>query len=210
MKLGVQLVVVSVLLTGCAAHEVTYWEKVKDKKGKQSIVVHHMRKTSKGIVDRSENLTSNTMLPADVHVYDVGRMPTLDGKGLNEAHRYYRVVQSETWDLRLPEKGSNVSSGPKTVFAPPTCSPVPKDQRINDAIAEAKEAARKMNETRAKIEEQLAKDNGLQGQVQSLQDENASLRDQLNAGLSARPTPSPTPQGDNAGALATWGAALKP
>ena len=205
----IYLLIVIVALNGCATHEVTFWEKVKDQKGKQVVVVHHVRHTSKGVEDRSEKLTSNTMLPADVHVYDVGRMPTLDGKGMNEAHRYYRVVESETFDLRLPQKANNASSGPKTVFTPPNYSPPSKDQKINDAIAEAKEAARKLDETREKIEQKLAQDNALQGQVQGLQDENADLRNQLNAGLSAKPSPSPTPQSQSADTLATWGGQLK-
>jgi hypothetical protein len=91
-----------------------------------------------------ERLAATTVLPTEIHAYDLGRLPDGNG-GMHEAHEYYRVVQTETFDLRLPAEGKmRVSRGPKTVFTPPTYSAPPESQRINDAIAEAKEAKDKL------------------------------------------------------------------
>src|SRR5271163_2092744 len=149
-NLSISFLGLALLFSGCAAKEQTYWEK---KKG--TIIVHHVRRTSNGTRDRTESLTANTVTPAEVHVYDLGRMPDGNG-GMHEAHRYYRVVQSERFDVRLPAEGSvRLSKGPKSAFTPPNYSPPPKSQRINDALAEAKEAKDKLDEARGKIEQQL-------------------------------------------------------
>jgi hypothetical protein len=209
-NLSISLLGLALLFSGCAAKEQTYWEK---KKG--TIIVHHVRRTSNGTRDRTESLTANTVTPAEVHVYDLGRMPDGNG-GMHEAHRYYRVVQSERFDLRLPAEGNlRLSKGPKTAFTPPNYSPPPKSQRINDALAEAKEAKDKLDEARGKIEQQLTTDNNLRAELQTVIDKNQRLQDQINAGFSApqrAPTPNPSPvsKAAQAGAqavdpLAQWG-----
>ncbi len=104
-------------LAGCAAGPESV---TTEHKGKVTIV-HHRRRSPNGLVDKIEAISpSGVVTQAEVHVYDVGRLPTGDG-GMNEAHRYYRVTQSEHWNLNLPSKShSGVVSGPRTVYTPPT------------------------------------------------------------------------------------------
>lgn len=180
---------------GCATHtaEHVYWEHKGSK-----VLVHHVRKTPKGTSDRTELLSSKPMDAAEIHVYDLGRM--VDGNGgMSEAHRYYRVEQSESFDLRLPPASKLKPTGPKTVFTPPNYSPMPKDQRINDAVTEAHQAKDKLDEVRGKAEQQLATDNNLRGELANQMDENARLKEQLNDAMSTpqrSPAPTSAPQSD--------------
>jgi hypothetical protein len=200
-------------LSACATKETVYWEKAKHNK----IIVHHVHKTNKGMTDRTEELTAKAADPAWIHTYDLGRMP--DGKGgMHEAHRYYVVTQSSHVDLMLPPASKLHPTGPRSVYTPPNYTPMPKDQRINDAVAEAHQAKDKLDDARGKIEQQIAEDNNLRGELQNQMDENARLQEQLNAAMSSKPN-SPPPvnggQSDTAkpgqqtpDALATWGAKL--
>src|SRR6266403_3560367 len=114
----ISLVICAIVVSSCAAtHEKTYWEKKGSK-----VIIHHVRHTPKGTADRTELLTSKPMTPDEIHVYALGRIPDGNG-GMSEAHRYYRVVQSESFDLRLPPAGKLKPTGPKTVYTPPTYSP---------------------------------------------------------------------------------------
>ena len=200
-------------VSSCANNEQTYWEKGK----KGTIIVHHVRKTPNGTRDRTERLTSNAIRPAEVHAYDLGRMPDGSG-GMHEAHEYYRVVQSETFDLRLPGEGSvQVSRGPKTVLTPPTYTPPPKSQRINDAVADAIDAKNKLDEERAKIDQQILDGNNLRGEIEALAAQNQQLQQQVNAAFGttgqapvATASPTPATAAGQAGAqavdpLAQWG-----
>lgn len=205
----------AVCLSSCASNkEAVYWQKKGDR-----IVVHHVRHTPKGTADRTEMLTSKMVTPDEIKVYDLGRIPDGNG-GMHEAHRYYRVVQSEHFDLRLPPADKLKPTGPKTVFTPPTYSPLPKDQRINDAVADANQAKEKLDEARGKIEQQLATDNNLRGELQTAIDDNQRLHDQLSAAMS---TPQRSPSngaaqsdaskaGSTAGSdpLAAWGQKFAP
>ena len=95
---------------------------------------------------------------------------------MHEAHEYYRVVQSETFDLRLPGEGNvRVSRGPKTVLTPPTYTPPPKSQRINDAVADAIDAKNKLDEERGKIDQQILDGNNLRGEIEALAAQNQQL-----------------------------------
>jgi hypothetical protein len=166
-------------LAGCASTPVSV---TTEHKGKVTIV-HHRQRAGNGAVDRIEAIAANgTVSQAEVHVYDLGRMPDGNG-GMNEAHRYYRVVQSEHWNTNLPRANSTKASGPKTVFTPPNYSPTPKDQRIEDAVTEAKEAKAKLDEARKNIEKRLAEDNNLRGELQQVQDQNQQLTNQLAAAM---------------------------
>jgi hypothetical protein len=195
-------------IAGCAAKEQTFWEKGK----KGTITVHHVRKTSKGTSDRTEQLSEKTMTPDMVHVYDLGRMPDGNG-GMHEAHKYYQVVQSASFDLRLPPAGKMQPSGPKTVFTSPTYSPPPKDQRINDAVASAHQAKEKLDDATKQVEQT---DNNLRGEVQDLNDQNASLKDQLNKAMSTPQHTVPASDAAKAGTsavadpLALWGKQVQP
>jgi len=200
-------------VSSCANNEQTYWERGK----KGTIIVHHVTRTPNGTRDRTERLTSNAIRPAEIHAYDLGRIPDGSGGG-HEAHEYYRVVQSETFDLRLPGEGKlQVSTGPKTVLTPPTYTPPPKSQRIDDAVADAIAAKNKLDEERGKIDQQILGDNNLRGEVEALAEQNQRLQQQVNAAFGtngqapvASASPTPTTAAGQAGAqavdpLVQWG-----
>jgi hypothetical protein len=102
---------------------------------------------------------------------------------MHEAHQMYRVAQSSRPFLMLPK--STRSSGPKTVYTPPNYSPMPADQRINDAISEARKAKEKLEAEQKQIQDRLAQDNNLRGELQAQIDENERLKAQIEAGMSA-------------------------
>ena len=180
------LVVLS--LAGCASGPESV---TTEHKGKVTIV-HHRRRTSNGMVDKIEAISAKGVVTqAEIHVYDVGRLPHGDN-GIDEAHRYYRVVQSEHPNLMLP-KGTQ-PTGPKTVFTPPNYIPAPKDQRINDAVIEAKKAKEKLEAAAAQVQDRLKEDNNLRGELQAEIDENRRLQDQINAGFNTPQHEKPAPQ----------------
>jgi hypothetical protein len=88
-SLAISLAVV--LVAGCAS---TPESVTTEHKGKVTIV-HHRRRTNNGLVDKIEAINPNGLVTqAEVHVYDIGRLPHGDD-GVDEAHRYYRVAQSQ-------------------------------------------------------------------------------------------------------------------
>ena len=179
MKIKYLVLSISLIaLAGCAA---TAPQSVSiEKKGKVTIV-HHRRKTSNGAVDHIETINaSGAWSAADIHVYDVGRY--IDSSGnVHEAHQMYRVVQSTRSNLMLSRNAH--PTGPRTVFTSPNYTPPPKDQRINDAIAEAKAAKERLDAAAKKIESRVAEDNALRGELQTQIEQNQQLRDQLNAAM---------------------------
>jgi hypothetical protein len=177
-------------LAGCATGPESV---TTEHKGKVTLV-HHRRRTSSGLVDKIEAISAKGVVTqAEIHVYDVGRLPRGDN-GMDEAHRYYRVVQSERLNLMLP-RGAQ-TTGPKTVFAPPNYTPAPKDQRINDAVSEAKKAKEKLEAAAAQVQDRLKEDNNLRGELQAEIDENQRLQDQINAGFNTPQHEKPAPQTD--------------
>jgi hypothetical protein len=164
------------LLAGCASEP----QSVSIEHRGKVTLVHHRSRSGKGAVDRIDAIAANgTVTQAVIHVYDLGRLPDGNG-GMHEAHRYYRVEQSAYFNTNLPTR---MSSGPLTVYTPPNYSPPPKDQRINDAVSEVNDAKAKLDAARARIDKQLADDNNLRGELQSVEDENQRLRDQLSAAM---------------------------
>jgi hypothetical protein len=177
LSLAISLAVA--FLSGCAS---TPESVITEHKGKV-VIVHHRRRTNSGLVDKIEAISpSGLVTQAEVHVYDIGRLLNSSG-GMDEAHRYYRVVQSEHWNTNLAPAKHGVSSGPKTVFTPPNYTPPPKDQRVNDAVAEAKRAKEKLEAAVKEVQERLKEDNNLRGELQAQIDENQRLQDQINAGM---------------------------
>ena len=167
------------LFTSCASAQKETIT-VEKKKGGVT-VVHHRAKTSYGARDRIEAINAKGVVTqAEVKVYDVGRMPDGHG-GMREAGRYYRIVKSPTFDLRLPSKSSNLASGPKTVFTPPNYSPPPNDQRVDDAVESARQAKAKLDEQQKVLAAQIDKDNVLRGQLETQISANQLLADQLKA-----------------------------
>jgi hypothetical protein len=205
--LAISLAVVS--LSGCAS---TPESVTTGHKGRVTIV-HHRRRTNNGSVDKIEAINAKAVVTqAEVHVYDIGRLPHGDN-GMDEAHRYYRVVQSQRLNLMLPQGTHPI--GPRTVYTPPNYVTPPKDQRINDAIAQAKQAKEKLEAAAQQVEDRLKEDNNLRGELQAQIDENQRLQDQINAGFATpqhSPTLRATPQSDAAKAaqaavdpLVQWG-----
>jgi hypothetical protein len=191
LGLAISLAVLS--LAGCAS---TPESVTTEHKGKVTIV-HHRRRTNNGLVDKIEAINpTGVVTQAEVHVYDIGRLPHGDN-GVDEAHRYYRVVQSQRSNLMLP-RGTH-PTGPRTVYTPPNYVPAPTDQRINDAITQAKQAKEKLEAAAKQVEDRLKEDNALRGELQVQIDENQRLQDQINAGFATpqhSPTPRATPQSD--------------
>ncbi len=190
----------AICVCSCATRETITTER----KGKTTLV-HHKRKATNGTVDRIEAIDAKgTFSEAEIHVYDVGRFP-LGDHGVEEAHRVYVTVKSKTPDLRLPLK---VSSGPRSVYSPPNYTPMPQDQRINDAVTEAQVSKNKLEDARTDIEKRLSEDNSLRGQLQEVEDRNQQLSDQLSAAMSAgthkpiQPTEAEKAANDQ---LSNWG-----
>jgi hypothetical protein len=191
------------VLAGC----VTPHEEVTTEKKHGVTVIHHRSHRTNGTVDRIEAIDSRGVVTqAEVHVYDVGRLPDGHG-GMHEAHKFYKVIQDSYPNLRLPKK---VTAGPRTVYTSPTYSPPPRDQRINDAVASAKEAKEKLDKATEDVQKRLAEDNNLRGELQIQSDKIQELQDQLNAAMN---TPSHKPQppteaqkaADDAVKLSVWG-----
>ena len=206
------LISIAVLaMVGCASNQRV--SVTTEHKGKIT-VIHHRTRDSKGLVDKIEAIDAKgAVTQAEVHVYNVGRY--VDGSGdIHEAHKVYRTVQSSRPNLMLPR---TVSGGPRTTYAPPNYVPPPKDQRINDAVAEANKAKEKLEAAAAQIQDRLKADNALRGQLQTQIDENQRLQDQINAGMNtpAHPQPSPSPTAADRAAqndvdpLKAWGAQVQ-
>jgi hypothetical protein len=170
---------VVIALGGCATtKESVTWER---KKG--VTIVHHRSRTSSCLVDRIDALGKNGVVSrAEIHVYDIGRYVDSSGN-MHEAHQMYRVAQSSHPLLILPK--STHPTGPRTVYTPPNYTPMPNDQRIDEAITEARKAKEKLEAEQKQIEDRLAQDNNLRGELQAQIDENERLRAQIEAGMSA-------------------------
>lgn len=194
------------LLASCATHE---HETVTIEKKKGATIVHHKHRTNNATVDRIEAVDAKgAYSEAVLKVYDVGRMPDGQG-GMNEAHRVYKVVESGHWNLNLPKK---ITGGPRTVYTPPNYVEPPKDQRINDAVDEAKQAKQKLDDAANDIQKRLAADNNLRGELQDVKDENQRLNDQIKAAFN---TPDHKPQAPTeaekaADPLVVWGQKVQP
>jgi hypothetical protein len=182
------------LFTSCASAQKESIS-VEKKKGGVTIV-HHRAKTSYGARDRIEAINAKGVVTqAEVKVYDVGRMPDGHG-GMREASRYYRIVKSSTFDLRLPAKSGNTASGPKTVFTPPNYSPPPYDQRVDDAVESARQAKAKLDEQQRILAAQIDKDNVLRGQLETQISANQLLADQLKAAFNTQKAAKLAPETD--------------
>jgi hypothetical protein len=201
-----------VALSGCAASGPTSTS--VEHKGSITLV-HHRQHVGNKSVDHLEAINAKGVVSsAVVEVYDIGRLPRPDG-GMDEAHRYYRVAESPHWNLNLPTKSGTNGRGPKTVTTPPTYSPVPPDQRVADAVADAREAKEKLDKARDDIQKRLSEDNNLRGELEQAQSDNQALQDKLNAAFHTTGKPSPTPETDaqkaaqtSASDLQRWGASI--
>lgn len=86
-------------------------------------------------------------IPDRVHAYNIGRLPTHDRMGMDEAHKYYRIEESAHWDLRLPNKPMR-STGPVTAFRPPTARKMPYSKELDSAQANLNEVTGKLMQAR--------------------------------------------------------------
>jgi hypothetical protein len=192
-------------LASCATRP----EAVSVEKHKGVTVVHHRRHISNGAVDRIEAISATgAYSQAEIHVCDVGRLVDANGN-VQEAHRIYRTVQSLRPSLMLPR--NTHPTGPRTVLTAPNYMPPPKDQRINDAITEAKAAKERLDAAAKKIEGRVAEDNALRGELQDQIDENQRLRNELNAAMNTpkhqaqAPSDAEKAAQSNVDSLAAWG-----
>jgi hypothetical protein len=213
-KMRVQNLAISVIVLVLASCASAPESVTTEHKGKV-VVIHHRRRTGNGLVDKIEAVDpSGVVTQAEVHVYDIGRLPHGEN-AVDEAHRYYRIVQSQRPNLMLPK--ASRSTGPRTVYMPPNYVPPPKDQRINDAVAEAKAAKEKLEAAAKQVQERLKEDNNLRGELQAQIDENQRLQDQINAGMNTpKHSEKALPEGDAQKAaesavdpLVQWGASIK-
>jgi hypothetical protein len=176
-----------------------------DKKKNGVTVVHHISKAKGYARDRMVGINSKgaVVSQAEVKVYDVGRLPDGHG-GMREASRYYQIVHSATWDLRLPKKGSDLANGPKTIFTPPNYSEPPNDQRVSDAVADAQEAKRKLDEKTSQLSQSIDQTNVMKGELQDQIDRAQQLANQLKAAFHTEP-PKAKPETDAEKAAANVG-----
>jgi hypothetical protein len=200
-----------VLLAGCANDG--HWQTVTMEHKNGLTIIHHRKRGHDGAIDHIETINAKGVVTeAEVHVYDLGRLPDGNG-GVHEAHRFYKTVQDSYPRLDL---GSKTSSGPRTVYTPPNYVPPPQDQRINDAVTEARQAKQKLDETQQKIADRISEDNVLRGEVQNEKDENQKLRDQLRTQLNgamdahAKPTEAQQAAEGDVDALKKWGLSAQP
>src|SRR5208282_5268984 len=191
---------------GCASapHETVTIEK---KKG--VTLIHHRSLVGNGAKDRIEAVSANgSYSQAEIHVFDIGRYVDSSGN-VHDAHRLYRTVQSQRPNLMLPRK---VTGGPRTVYTPPNYVPPPQDQRITDAVSEAQAAKQKLDDASKRMNERLAEDNTLKGQLQDQISENQALQDKLNAAMATPQHTAPPAETDaqkaaesSTSALKAWG-----
>jgi hypothetical protein len=181
------LLTLSALFSSCASAQK---ETVTSEKKRGGVtVIHHRSKTSYGARDRIEAINSKGVVSlAEVKVYDVGRLPDGHG-GMREAGRYYQIVNSSSFNLALPQKSGNLASGPKTIFTPPNYTAPPNDQRVEDALADAREAKRKLDEQQAKLAEEIAQFNVKKGELQNQIERTQQIADQLKASFNTETKP---------------------
>ena len=166
--------ILALLLAGCATHE-----QVTAQQKKGLVVVHHRSIHGTKAVDRIETVNAKGVLSqAVVEVYDIGRLPDGHG-GLTEAHRYYRVTQTPTFDLRLPRKSGTTGTGPRSVYTPPNYVPPPNDQRVNNAVAQAEKAKEQLQAVQKELQARLDQDNALREQLQNQVNTNEALMQQF-------------------------------
>lgn len=135
-------------------------------------------------------------VPDVVHAYAIGRLPTKDGKGMDEAHTYYRIEESAHWDERLPSRPL-ATTGPVDHLESPTARHLPASKELAAAEDQARSVAADLqkarqaylqaaqgmqrtaldiNKTRATVDALQAMLNTANGEVQRLRAENARLR----------------------------------
>ena len=192
-NITISVLALSAALISCAAQKET--TKI-DKKKNGVTVVHHISKAKGYARDRMVGIDSKgaVVSQAEVKVFDVGRLPDGHG-GMREASRYYQIVHSPTWDLRLPKKGNDLASGSKTIFTPPNYPEPPNDQRVNDAVADAQEAKRKLDEKAGQLSQSIDQTNVLKGELQDQIDRTQQLANQLKAAFHTEP-PKPKSETD--------------
>ncbi|MDB6138514.1 MAG: hypothetical protein JWO94_1586 [Verrucomicrobiaceae bacterium] len=106
----------------------------------------------------------------NIHTYQVGRLPSMDRREMQEAHTVYRVEQSAHWDQRLPATPME-SRGVVLGIREPSTHPVPPDQVV------ANERSRQLQ---------------LSGEIQGRLDDLTVQQRKLDAFLASAPDKSKT------------------
>ena len=128
-----------------------------------------------------------------VHAYDVGRLPSHDGRLIHEAGTWYHVEQSAYGNRFVPGLHVVITSGPTDQVAVRAYRPVPNDPQVTELRNEALEEKRRAADALGQIElakeklgvatQNAQKTNEIIAQamnkVRALHDENEALKREL-------------------------------
>jgi hypothetical protein len=131
------LPVVLLVLTGCATHVVH-----------QTRVVHVRTHTVVHSVPRVRRVPYAVMTPAEVRVYDIGRMTDGHG-GMIEAHREYRIVRDAEFNLNAHGHAIAPAVEPAQSPTPPEPARVTTE---DDTKAKLAEIAKQTDESLRKLQ----------------------------------------------------------
>jgi len=104
----------------------------------------------------SDSGTRSSGISERVHAYDVGRLPSHDGRSVSEAGRWYHVEQSAYGNRFVPGSHAVITSGPADHVAVRAYRPVPNDPQVTELRNEALEEKRRAADALDQIE--LAKE----------------------------------------------------
>ena len=132
-------------------------------------------------------------VPERVHAYDVGRLPSHDGRSIYEAGTWYHVEQSAYGNRFVPGSHVVITSGPADHVTVRAYRAVPNDPQVTELRNEALEEKRKAADALGQIElakeklgvatQNAQKTNEIIAQamnkVRALHDENEALKREL-------------------------------
>ncbi|MBV9492592.1 MAG: hypothetical protein JO069_23110 [Verrucomicrobia bacterium] len=132
-------------------------------------------------------------VPERVHAYDVGRLPSHDGRSITEAGKWYHVEQSAYGNRFVAGSHVVITSGPMDQVAVRAYRPVPNDPQVTELRNEALEEKRRAADALGQIElakeklgvatQNAQKTNEIIAQamnkVRALHDENEALKREL-------------------------------
>ena len=153
----------------------------------------------------SDSTTRPSSISERVHAYNVGRLPSHDGRLIHEAGRWYHVEQSAYGNRFVP--GSHaviVTRGPTDQVAVRAYRPVPNDPQVTELRNEALEEKRRAADALSQIElareklgvaaQNAQKTNEIIAQamnkVRALHDENEALKRELELNRSKAQGPA--------------------
>jgi hypothetical protein len=161
---------------------------------------HHLRGRR---CPASASLSSR--VPERIHVYDVGRLPSRDGRSITEAGKWYHLEQSAYGNRFVPGSHAVINMGPTEQIAARAYRPVPNDPQVtelrNEALQDKKRAADALGQIQlAKEKLGIATQNAQKtneiiaeamNKVRALHEENEALKRQLEMHKAKEPSPDP-------------------